>query len=355
MSLWKCHEHGGDVVEHNRPLARTGAYTAVGGRDQRWKPPAGYLVAALLALEAVLAAGFAAFPPDPRNEAGDAVMAGLLALAAVVCAARWRHRGPLWLLETYLVIAWGVPMVFIATRGVEASQLLWAAVAVLVAVIAAFYLPPRNAGYQVVLIIVVYLVAALAFDPPTRPLFAAGFVSLTALATAGVAWVRADRDRLFEAIASMATTDPLTGLLNRRGLDEEAGIVHANATRAGRSTVVALLDLDGLKKLNDTQGHEAGDGFITGVAAHWRATVRQGDLIARIGGDEFVIVLPQADEATAGDLLTRIRDSAPGPWSHGWTIWAPDESLEAALERADALMHADKTDRKAGRDEPVDV
>lgn len=73
-------------------------------------------------------------------------MAGLLALTAAVCAARWRQRGPLWLLETYLVIAWSVPMVFIATRGVKASQLLWAAVALLVAVTAAFYLPPRVAG-----------------------------------------------------------------------------------------------------------------------------------------------------------------------------------------------------------------
>lgn len=180
--------------------------------------------------------------------------------------------------------------------------------------------------------------AALALDPPTRPLFAAGFVALTALATAAVAWVRADRDRLFETITGMATTDPLTGLLNRRGRVEEAVIVHANATRAGRWTVVALLYLDGLKKLNDIQGHDAGAGFITGVASHWRATLRQGDLIARIGGVEFVIVLPQADEATAGDLLTRIRDGAPGPWSHGWTVWAPDESLEATLERADALM-----------------
>lgn len=325
-----------------------------GGRERRWKPPALHLIAGLLAVEALLAAGFAIWPPDTINRELDAMFAGLLALAAIGCAAMWTHRGTLGLLEACLVIAWGVPMVFIATRGLESSQLLWAVIVLLVSVIAAFYLPPRSATFQVAIIVVVYLVAALAFDPPTRPLFAGGVVVFMVLATFSVAWLRAERDRLLDAIADMAISDPLTGLLNRRGLDTEAAIVHANATRSGRSTVVALLDLDGLKVLNDNQGHEAGDAFILGVTAHWRKTVRKGDLIARIGGDEFVIVLPQADEATAGELLTRIRESAPGPWSQGWTIWSPDESLDLALERADALMYADKAERKAGRDYPVD-
>jgi GGDEF domain-containing protein len=78
-------------------------------------------------------------------------------------------------------------------------------------------------------------------------------------------------------------------------------------------------------------------------------------LFARVGGDEFVIVLPNADEAAAKALLTRIRDSASDPWSHGWTVWTADESLEEAIDRADALMYADKAERKTGGDRRADT
>jgi hypothetical protein len=62
------------------------------------------------------------------------------------------------------------------------------------------------------------------------------------------------------------------------------------------------------------------------------------------------MVLPRADEAGVRDLLTRIRDNAPGPWSQGWTVWAPNEPLDAAIERADALMYVDKARRNGGPD-----
>lgn len=342
---------GGGVMSAIPGSGRVGTYAALGGRDRRWQPPARHLLAGLLAVEALLACAFAIWPPAPANRTLDAVLAGMLALAAAGCALTWRHRGPLGLLEACLVLAWGMPMVLIATRAEEASQVLWAAIVLLVAVVAALYLPARTAVHQVAIIVVVYLVAALAFEPPTRPVVAGGFAVVTVLAAFAVAWVRADRDRLVAAIGDMAVTDPLTGLLNRRGLDSEAAAVHANTVRAGRPTVVALLDVDGLKRVNDLQGHDAGDRLIVGVADHLRDALRLGDLIARVGGDEFVVVLPHADADAAADLLTRVRDSAPGSWSQGWTMWAADEDLDAAIGRADALMYADKSGRRAGRDD----
>jgi predicted signal transduction protein with EAL and GGDEF domain len=222
----------------------------------------------MLALEALLATMFAIWPPTDELRTINAVVAVVLVIAAMGCAVRPSYRGPLWLVEAWLVVAWGIPLVVIATRRIEASQLMWATILIPVAVVAAFYLPARRAAYQVAAIVAGYLVASLTFDPPTRPVFVFGYVVCIVVCAFAVAVMRRDRDRVLAEVEALATTDPLTGLLNRRGLDVEAGIVRSNAARAGRPTIVALLDLDGLKQRNDTLGHDAGDAFLVNVASH---------------------------------------------------------------------------------------
>ena len=323
---------------------------ALGGPERRWYPPARPVIAALVALEALLAAGFAAWPPADTNRAVDAVLAAVLAAATVAMLATWRVRGRLWLVVACLMLAWLAPLIVIATRRLESSQVLWAATLILAGVLATFYLPLRVAAWQVAGIVVGYLIASLAFGTGTRLLFVVAMALTVMACSYAVALMRRDRDRVLRAMAAMATTDPLTGLLNRRGLETEAAIVRANALRAERSTVVALIDVDGLKRVNDTQGHEAGDDLITSIAAHWRTHLREGDLVARVGGDEFVIVLAPVDDAAARDLLERVRSATAGPWSHGWTVWNADEPLDAAIDRADALMYAEKAERHAGRE-----
>jgi two-component system cell cycle response regulator len=118
-------------------------------------------------------------------------------------------------------------------------------------------------------------------------------------------------DRLIE----LSTTDGLTGLLNARGFYRQ---LHHELARAGRSrqplSIVAL-DLDGLKRINDRQGHEAGDRALRAVAETMRETLRTTDIGARVGGDEFTVLAPNTNAAAALTLAERIRTRAADPRS----------------------------------------
>jgi diguanylate cyclase (GGDEF)-like protein/PAS domain S-box-containing protein len=164
------------------------------------------------------------------------------------------------------------------------------------------------------------------------------------------------RDQLAERAARYEETarrDALTGLFNRHGLATVARERFAEHTGAARS--VFFVDLDGMKQANDERGHEAGDALLLQAAEVLRATFRGEDLLARVGGDEFVAVCAGVDEASAERIIARIRSRAdredpPVQMSVGFAIAATaDERLEDLLRRADAAMYADKRRRRAGR------
>ena len=139
----------------------------------------------------------------------------------------------------------------------------------------------------------------------------------------------------------VAKQDALTGMLNTIGL-EEYDRLHRRAGRALTPRVVVAIDLDGFKKVNDTQGHVAGDRLLHELGSAWLGALRPDDVGARIGGDEFLLILPQTDEHGAELLLERLRAVSPIPWSSGVTTWHTDEALETARVRADHLMYQDK-------------
>ncbi|MFI5119591.1 MAG: diguanylate cyclase [Thermoanaerobaculia bacterium] len=183
-----------------------------------------------------------------------------------------------------------------------------------------------------------------------------GFVLFTALLLPRVA---EQERRLF----TRATTDPLTGLLNRTAFEERALAELARASRTGRSLAVAMLDVDHFKSFNDRFGHLAGDAALTAVARAVARTVRGIDAAGRYGGEEFIVLLVEADAQAALHAAERIRAAVAslGPpriplgvtVSAGIAVHRGDferTTLESLVARADAALYAAK---KAGRDRVV--
>lgn len=174
------------------------------------------------------------------------------------------------------------------------------------------------------------------------------------------------RARLAEGLR-LALTDPLTGLHNRRYALPMLGRMLAEAAAHGSSCAVMVLDIDRFKSVNDRFGHAAGDAVLSGVAARLSVALRPGDLIARIGGEEFLVALPGVTEAEALVLAERLRHAVaerpfaidlPEPAlrvtvSIGVALAStPAETAEAALARADRALLAAKAD---GRDQVMNA
>lgn len=148
---------------------------------------------------------------------------------------------------------------------------------------------------------------------------------------------------LSESLRLRADTDPLTGLLNRNGFLAVAARERAIVERTNAPLTLALLDLDGFKQVNDRLGHAAGDRLLADLAGGWRERLRAGDILARHGGDEFVLLLPCTSSREAEVVLRRLRvEGLSVSWSVGVSQWAPAESLDACLARADRDLYSVK-------------
>jgi diguanylate cyclase (GGDEF)-like protein len=151
---------------------------------------------------------------------------------------------------------------------------------------------------------------------------------------------------LVEEVRSVARRDGLTGLWNRRALEEDLDRLLATAAREGFGVAFAILDIDHFKRCNDSVGHHGADDVLMHLAAAWSAELRPSDSLARFGGDEFAIVFPRSTETEAVAVLERLRDAAPAPvtFSAGVTAWHPGEPADAFEGRADALLYQAKRD-----------
>jgi diguanylate cyclase (GGDEF)-like protein len=148
-------------------------------------------------------------------------------------------------------------------------------------------------------------------------------------------------------LGRQARTDPLTGLANRRGWDEQLDRELAQARRSGRPVTVALLDLDDFKGFNDAHGHQAGDRLLVAAAAAWQGQLRDGDVLCRWGGDEFAALLPDCSEDAARAIIARVTPTTPTPQSCGAGIaeWDGAETSDELVGRADAELLSHKRTR----------
>src|ERR1700761_109964 len=153
--------------------------------------------------------------------------------------------------------------------------------------------------------------------------------------------------RLNTRLRTQLVTDPLTGLLNRAGFAVAADRLLALAAREHLPVSVALIDLDGFKQVNDLNGHAAGDELLVDLGEAWAGEMRGSEVLARMGGDEFALLLV-ADTDAAADALRRMRAASPVDWSVGVVGWRRGESLEAAMARADEKLYRAKGEARAG-------
>jgi two-component system, cell cycle response regulator len=166
----------------------------------------------------------------------------------------------------------------------------------------------------------------------------------------------------YRRLETMLHEDPLTGLFNRRYvLTRLAGLI-SGARRHGRSLSVAMIDIDHFKRVNDVHGHEAGDAALVTTTIAMRDRMRAEDELGRLGGEEFLALLPDADAGAAAVVAESLRASVGSARTRidgldlavtvsvGWAAWNGEEDADALVKRADkALFVAKRAGRNAVR------
>tara|TARA_Y100000780_G_scaffold226529_1_gene240462 strand:+ start:269 stop:1279 length:1011 start_codon:yes stop_codon:yes gene_type:complete len=182
----------------------------------------------------------------------------------------------------------------------------------------------------------------------------------TAFVVSACAYVFAHRNHdQRERLEHLATIDPLTGIKNRRSMDQELDLAAANAERTGLPYALVLLDIDHFKRINDEHGHGVGDDVLTDLVALLKQNTRKSDQLFRYGGEEFVLLLPGVDgiglKAVMNNLQQVLRKYMKHPGgavtaSFGVALLRHGEGVDSWLARADAALYEAK---ETGRDRIV--
>jgi diguanylate cyclase (GGDEF)-like protein len=282
------------------------------------------------------------FPPNEAAPVETLRVLGIIALACSFGVFLIGERMPNWGL--HVAVAAGTVAISIAVSQtatglgmvVTATAYLW------IAIYTGLFFSRPAARWHMVLIAVGFG-AALEIGDQGVPVNAWVFMIVSLFVAGETLGRQSDRLR-FEA-----HTDSLTGVLNRNGLVTASQRAFSLADRTGIPVTAILIDLDDFKAVNDRDGHVAGDRLLTQVATAWAEELEPSDIIARIGGDEFIVFLVGSDEAAARHLLDRMRLLSPAPWSAGVAARAQGEDLDSSVATADTALYEAKRGPRAHR------
>jgi diguanylate cyclase (GGDEF)-like protein len=287
--------------------------------------------------------------PPAHWHPGPLAGAAALTLAVVACAlcAPWERLpdwGPSGLTYAYLVV---VVLLRAAggASGVSAMVLLpvfWMGLCGTPRQLWALLL-----GVALVFVVPLIVVGGADYPPSS---WRAGILFVTLSGIVGttvqalVAHVRGqgrEHSRLLAQLDEFAHTDSLTSLPNRRAWQSELDRGLARARRTGEPMSVALVDIDSFKAVNDAHGHPGGDSLLIQVATDWAEVLRPDDVLARIGGDEFAVLVPACTTAEAADVIRRLRARMPEPYSCsiGLATWDGAEPADHLMARADQALY----------------
>lgn len=296
------------------------------------------LLAVLYAVAGALCLIAAVWPMNPHTPVALLLSIGVIGVCGG--AAFWllgaRTR---WVAIHAAVVLADVLIGLLAWRSASAVGIVGLGPALIaIGLYAAHFFPLATARAHVVLLLALATAGAVAARP-------GGFTVQWVVLMLATAALTEAQGRLAHSLRTAASTDPLTGVANRRAWEAEARRNLARARRTGLPLSFAILDLDHFKVVNDRDGHGAGDALLRTLTSGWSRRLRGGDLLGRYGGDEFVLCLPGTDQSGTWEVLRQLDETHTFPWSVGVATVGADDTLGTVLARADADLYSRKRSR----------
>ncbi len=300
------------------------------------RPPVAWALALLFLFKGLVCLATVAFPlsaSEPTKLVAGAGATGIVAACGVWLLA---ERIPLIGFELLAAIGVLVTSALVAQARSHGGMMITAFAYPWTAIYAAHFFPRRTVNALGLLISLCFGAGLLASD--------LSHVAIYWVIVTSTLWsICIVLGNLSDRLRRELNTDHLTGLLNRSGFIAAALRERALADRIAAPLSIAVIDLDDFKQTNDHAGHAAGDTLLARVAGSWRERMRPSDILARHGGDEFVLALPRTSEVEAALAVARLCDREdPVRWSVGISEWLPGEELEEVLARADDRLYEAK-------------